>query len=65
MHIYVGVHCLSSRYLTRRVSSHVPFGASLLSTYCTPPAMFVCTNGGGDGVLSSCCCLDRPSLCCI
>lgn len=41
VHIYVGVCCLSTRYLARSVSSHVQSCASLLNTYYTPSVLFV------------------------
>lgn len=45
VHFYVGVSCLSSRYLAWCVSSHVQFCAGMLNTYYMPPAFF-CVHYG-------------------
>ena len=44
VHIYVGVCCLSARYLAQSVSSHVQSCAGLLNTYYMLSVLFVCAK---------------------
>lgn len=46
VHIYVGVYCLTSPYLPRRVSSHVPFCTSLQNALYGHQLLFVCAHNG-------------------
>lgn len=64
VHTYVGAYCLTCRYLSQCIGSHVLFCTGLLNTYYMPPALFVSTTVEVC-VIFVLCCLERPSLCCI